>query len=160
MPTRVGAVVVFKDGVTIEQASRWLLQLAGPSGVLEAIEAVPAAFHEFDPRCGFPVWHIPIKGRVAWSEMPQRMLARRAVSDGVEDAFGFSRGSLRRGVWPRQVVRIGYVIHDLDKFNRGRLSGHEEGDPFPTDGETVVRCLEATDADPVDWGFEIVAIED
>ena len=149
---------MFKDGVTKERAA-WLLADLARVDIVEPVEA--ADIHEFDPSRGLPAWHIPIKGRVAWSEMPNRMLEKRAVGDGLEDALGFPRGSLRRGVWPEeQVVRIGYVIHDRDKFERGRLSDYTTGQPSPTDAETVVRCLEAPGVAPLDWGFEIVAIEE
>ena len=63
-PRKVGAVVIFKDGVTKEQASAMLSGLramvGGPSLLPPTVSAVESAdVQTFNPEHGEPVFYIP-----------------------------------------------------------------------------------------------------
>lgn len=58
MKTRIGTVLVFKDGVTPEEAERRLMEL---QDILHLGYYLDGKIHinEYDPCVGGPVWYVP-----------------------------------------------------------------------------------------------------
>lgn len=49
---RVGAVILFREGTTEEEARRALINVP-------CVDAEEIDVHSFNPRLGYPVWYIP-----------------------------------------------------------------------------------------------------
>jgi hypothetical protein len=50
--TRVGAVIVFREGTSVEEAQRALINVP-------CVDAENVQVEEFNPQVGYPVWYIP-----------------------------------------------------------------------------------------------------